>query len=320
MIFDKIFKNNLNEHWVAINEFNSYLESEKITEDELIKKYRILLIPVENFLNLNSHKSNKKINQLRDAFNEERHIFYRTLYKLDPKERNEEYENKNKEIRALYNMLLNKANADNDETRTSVDAYLKEGYRYLVEENKKYGYDSKFNELQENYYKLRNYFYNDLKGTKYYLVDLGEHKEYEYELYSDTTSTIYVDTKKISIYTIDDEGSRDVPIYAIDDEKGLRIIALDIPLREKTVPNFSIYDGIMYDSLTPVDEESVASDIEYIMKYKKYYFKQLKHMYSNCQDVYYVSYMKECRKQEENRLNQEKENGIKLLNKSKNSI
>lgn len=316
------------EFFELLRKFEEVTKKPGLTPNELNEQYRLLLKPAMD------HKPESRSKQYWEACEAQEKNFYRTFYRISPGYRDKEYAEKINNYRNIYNIMLKKENQNDHKKRYMTDSLLKKDYKYLCTELYRYGNDKKYQELNREFYRLRNLYYNDLKGKNYYAVTIGEiETSWNYENGNWVNKKVYN-----KVYIRDEEGIDhvaygpnyhrliEIPIYAVDDERGLRDVITGDKVCELKDPDINTYSCVWYTKLDYVDEQTVASNLTFLVderflrhnkKYKSNYAEAVKRSIDNYLPYFKEKYDKMIQEQKAKE-KQEKETAktLKLLNKN----
>ena len=340
------------EYYELLIKFNEVTKKPDLTIAELNKQYNLLLKPAiarkheemsRNYAKEYSWLEPAKIRQFEEksqkyvnaCLAQERN-YYRTFYRLSPGNRDKDYAKKIKSFRIIYNIMQKKENQNNPVLRKLTDTFLKEIYKQLCTELYKYGRDQKYLELNREFYRLRDFYYNDLKGKQYYKVTLGYKEEYDKNVCK--TFKMYVDSVSFEYGNLIDYYDEDinyrhqyyakeyVPIYAVDDEKGLHDVISGQKVYRLTKPDVDVSKYVWYTKLEPVDERTAASGLSFLVNkeflkkcsdYKSRYQKAVEKEQKKCLEYFEREYSQTVSKQ---RIKEKSENDtaetLKILNKN----
>ncbi len=281
------------EYYELLRKFDELIKKPGLTITELKKIGGSLLKPAMD------HKPYSKSSEYNAACDEREQKYYRMYYRLSPSYRDNKYAKIISYFKNWYELMQKKENQNNPEKRKQTDSLLKKGYKYLCTELYRYGQDQKYQELNRVFYKLRNYYYNDLNGKQYYRVTLGY---YEIPNYFDDMppeshycDEVTIQDQRVFYYSNNSLRRRivnyDVPIYAVDDEQGLHDVITGKKVYHLTKPDADIRNYIWYTNLEPVDQGTVLLDLSFLgdedfircnRDYKSRYQKEIDEAQEKC--------------------------------------
>ena len=332
------------EYYKLLRRFDEVLKKPDLTTTELNKQYNLLLKPALErkltpvLISALDFKHTSGSSDFKAACEAREKNYYRTFYRLSPGYRNKRYAEIINYYNNWYELMKKKENQNNPEKRKKTDTLLKKGYNHLCTELYRYGKDQKYLELHRAFYKLRNFYYNDLNGKKYYRVTLGYYEipnifdlppeaHYCDEVIIQDRRTFFVNpaesTKKRIV-------NYHVPIYAVDDEQGLHDVITGEKVYHLTNPAEFDSRYIWYTKLEPEDQYTVALKLSFLgddgfiicnKDYKSRYQKEVHEAQIKCKECFVRDYKSAIEKQKEDRKKLEKEleaiaNTKKILNKN----